>query len=254
MKELKESIVQWIRKYFAENGDGCSAVIGISGGKDSSVVAALCVEALGKDRVVGVLMPNGIQEDIDCSAKLVEHLGISTNTLQVNIKDAYDSLAGIIGGNVALFIKNGHGELSDGAKTNLPARLRMAVLYAVAQTIPDGGRVANTCNRSEDYVGYSTKFGDAVGDFAPISLLLVEEVIRLGHELGLPADLVEKVPIDGLCGLTDEENLGFTYKQLDKYIQTGICDDVAARERIIKLHDSTRHKYRPMPVFFPGID
>jgi NAD+ synthetase len=240
-KEVKDSIVEWIRQYFNDNGDGCSAVIGISGGKDSSVVAALCAEALGIDRVLGVMMPNGEQSDIDCSLALVKHLGIKS--LTVNIAEAVSALMSAISSNVELQM------LSVNACINLPARVRMTTLYAVAQTILNGGRVVNTCNLSEDYIGYSTKYGDAAGDFSPLSNLLVHEVRQIGYELGLPKELVDKVPTDGLCGSTDEDNLGFTYDVLDKYIAGGGCADENIRKRIDHLHYKNIHKLKPMPMY-----
>jgi NAD+ synthase len=198
-EKTKDAVVEWIRKFFDENGKDCNAVVGISGGKDSSVVAALCAEALGRERVIGVLMPCGEQSDIDMAKLLVSHLGIKHYI--VNIKDAVDGVAGAI-----------PFELSRQSATNLPARIRMATLYAVSQS--HNGRVANTCNLSEDWVGYSTRYGDAAGDFSPCSHLTVEEVKAIGRVLGLPDVLVDKVPIDGLSGKTDEDNLGFTYAEL----------------------------------------
>lgn len=233
--DVKTRCVAWIQEFFKNNGPDCKAVVGISGGKDSSVVAALCVEALGKDRVVGVLMPCGEQHDIDMARKLVNHLGIKS--YEVNIKDA---LEGVLKG-------LGDIELTTQARTNLPPRIRMTTLYAVSQSI--NGRVANTCNLSEDWVGYSTRYGDSVGDFSPLSRLTVTEVKQVGRLLGLPADLVDKVPIDGLCGKTDEENLGFTYAMLDTYIREGICEDVAIKEKIDTLHKRNLFKLELMPCF-----
>lgn len=233
--DVKTRCVAWIQEFFKNNGPDCKAVVGISGGKDSSVVAALCVEALGKDRVVGVLMPCGEQHDIDMARKLVNHLGIKS--YEVNIKDA---LEGVLKG-------MGDIELTTQARTNLPPRIRMTTLYAVSQSI--NGRVANTCNLSEDWVGYSTRYGDSVGDFSPLSRLTVTEVKQIGRLLGLPADLVDKVPIDGLCGKTDEENLGFTYAMLDTYIREGICEDAAIKEKIDTLHKRNLFKLELMPCF-----
>ena len=127
----------------------------------------------------------------------------------------------------------------------------MATVYAVSQSV--NGRVCNTCNLSEDWVGYSTRYGDSVGDFSPLSRLTVAEVKELGHLLGLPYDLVEKVPIDGLCGKTDEDNLGFTYAVLDRYIRTGEIDDPATKERIDRLHRINQFKLELMPVFEPNL-
>ncbi|MBR6903009.1 MAG: NAD(+) synthase [Clostridia bacterium] len=236
--KVKNDCVKWIRDFFRENGKGCNAVIGISGGKDSSVVAALCVEALGKDRVIGVLMPNGEQPDIDMAQLLVSFLGIRSFT--VNIKEAVDGL-----------IKNIPFDISEQSRVNLPPRIRMATLYAVSQS--NNGRVANTCNLSEDYVGYSTRYGDAAGDFSPCANLTVREVKAIGRVLGLPDVLVDKVPIDGLCGKTDEENLGFTYEELDKYIREGIIEDETKKEKIDRLHKANLFKLKVMPSFRPEI-
>ncbi len=233
--DVKNKCVAWIRKFFEENGPGCHAVVGISGGKDSSVAAALCVEALGKDRVIGVLMPCGIQKDIDMARKLVEHLGIQSYT--VNIESAVQGITNEIA----------ELELSVQAKTNLPPRVRMAVLYAVSQSV--NGRVVNTCNLSEDWVGYSTRYGDSVGDFSPLSRLTVTEVKAIGRILGLPDELVDKVPVDGLCGKTDEENLGFSYEMLDRYIREGICEDPVIKEKIDSMHQKNQFKLELMPCF-----
>ena len=236
--KVKDGCVQWIRDFFEENGKGCNAVVGISGGKDSSVVAALCAEALGRERVIGVLMPNGEQPDIDMAELLTDHLGITR--VVVNIGDAVDAV-----------IKNIPVGLSKQSRENLPPRIRMSVLYAVSQSY--NGRVANTCNLSEDWVGYSTRYGDSAGDFSPCSHLTVREVKALGRVLGLPEVLVEKVPIDGLCGKTDEENLGFTYAELDRYIREGVIEDQEKKEKIDRLHRLNAFKLRLMPSFDPGI-
>ncbi len=213
-------------------------MIGISGGKDSSIVAALCVEALGKDRVIGVLMPNGEQADIDMAMLLVEHLGIRHYI--VNIKDAFDGV-----------VKNIPFELSEQSRINLAPRIRMSTLYAVSQS--HNGRVANTCNLSEDWVGYSTRYGDSVGDFSPCSNLTVREMKAIGRLLGLPAILVDKVPSDGLCGKTDEDNLGFTYAELDRYIREGVIENQAKKEIIDKKHKMNAFKLQLMPAFDPKI-
>lgn len=236
--KIKNECVEWIRNFFEENGKGCNAVVGISGGKDSSVVAALCVEALGKDRVIGVLMPYGEQHDIDMAQLLVDHLGIKH--FVVNVKDAIDGLKSSI-----------PFELNTLSATNLPPRIRMATLYAVSQS--NNGRVANTCNLSEDWVGYSTRYGDSVGDFSPCSFLTVTEVKEIGRVLGLPSVLVDKVPIDGLCGKTDEENLGFKYAELDVYIRTGKIDDPDKKENIDRRHKNNLFKLQLMPSFKPEI-
>lgn len=235
--KVKNDIVKWIRDWFEVNGKGCKGVVGISGGKDSSVVAALLVEALGKENVVGVLMPNGEQFDIDVSQALVDHLGIQSYV--VNISGAYN-------GALEEFKKAGV-ELNTQAITNLPPRIRMATVYAVSQSV--NGRVANTCNLSEDWVGYSTRYGDSVGDFSPLSMLTVQEVKAIGRALNLPEMFVEKVPIDGLCGKTDEDNLGFTYAVLDRYIREGVCDDPEVKAKIDRMHRINQFKLQLMPVF-----
>lgn len=237
LKSLKLQIVEWIRTWFEQNGKDCNAIIGISGGKDSSVCAALCVEALGKDRVIGVLMPNLKQDDIDDSYQLINHLGIKSYTIPISMAVAA----------VHNQLKHEDIEVSEQTTINLPPRIRMAVLYAVSQSM--NGRVINTCNLSEDWVGYSTRYGDSVGDMSPLSRLTVHEVKLLGRELGLPENLVEKVPADGLCQKTDEDNLGFTYEVLDKYIREGVCEDEEVKKRIDYLHKKNMFKLEPMPVF-----
>ena len=234
--QVKNDIVEWIREFFEKNGKGCNAVIGISGGKDSSITAALCALALGRERVIGVLMPNGVQADIDCAKMLVEHLKIKHYT--VNVKAAIDVLVSALPNEL---------KLSEQSKTNLPPRIRMSALYAVSQSL--NGRVANTCNLSEDYVGYSTRYGDAAGDFSPLANITVTELRQLGRELGLPTELVDKVPIDGLCGKTDEDNLGFTYAVLDRYIRTGEIEDARTKARIDRLHEMNKFKMELMPFF-----
>ncbi len=239
-EKIKNQCVLWIRDFFENNGPGCNAVVGISGGKDSSVAAALCVEALGKDRVIGVLMPQGKQHDIDMAYMLVNHLGIKH--YEVNIKDAVDAIIGNFPKELPM---------SDMTRINLSPRIRMSTLYAISQSV--NGRVANTCNLSEDWVGYSTRYGDSVGDFSPMSNLTVTEVKEIGRVLGLPKELVEKVPIDGLCGKTDEENLGFTYAELDIYIRTGKIEDEKKKELIDRKHKANLFKLQLMPAFKPEL-
>lgn len=236
--ETKNACVAWIRNFFEENGKGCNAVVGISGGKDSSIVAALCAEALGRERVIGVLMPCGHQPDIDVAELLTEHLKI--RRLTVDIQAAVEALKSSLG-----------FELSEQARINLPPRLRMAALYAVAQS--NNGRVANTCNLSEDWVGYSTRYGDAAGDFSPCSKLTVDEMKQIGRALALPDILVDKTPSDGLCGKTDEDNLGFSYAELDRYIRTGQIEDSLKKDNIDRRHKSNLFKLRLMPSFDPEI-
>ena len=235
-KKVKNEIVEWIRNWFEQNGKDCMAVVGISGGKDSSVVAALCVEALGKDRVIGVLMPQGEQSDIEYSKMLVNFLDITRITCNIEgaVNEVLESFEGVV-------------SPTPQTTTNLPARIRMATLYAISQSV--NGRVANTCNLSEDWVGYATKYGDAAGDFSPLSQLTVTEVKAIGRELGLPSELVDKTPTDGLCGKTDEDNLGFTYAELDAYIRDGIEPNEEVKAKIDSKHEKNLFKLQPMPSF-----
>jgi NAD+ synthase len=236
-KKITTNIVLWIRIFFESCGGKKPAIVGISGGKDSSVTAALCVKALGKERVFGVLLPCGEQWDIAVSKELAGHLGIKHCV--INIKESLD-----------LFYKSmGEGGLPPNkeAAINTPARIRMTALYAVSACL--GGLVANTCNLSEDWVGYSTKFGDSAGDFSPLSRLTVAEVKAVGRELGLPPKFIDKLPEDGLSGLSDEERLGFSYDILDKYIREGICEDKSIKEKIDSLHQGSLHKRKSMPSF-----
>lgn len=225
-----ESLIEWIREYFVENGPNSKAVIGISGGKDSTVAAALLVRALGPDNVIGVLMPQGDQKDIKDSYRVCDILGIKYYV--VNIEDICDSLYN--GLKVANLIPTNQ------VLTNTPSRIRMSVLYAIAAII--GGRVANTCNYSEDYIGYSTKYGDLAGDFSILQNYCVREVIEIGDYLGLPYELVHKTPADGMCGLSDEENLGFTYEELDNWIIDGKVENYEKYKLFTVKHENSRHK------------
>lgn len=239
VQKTTEKLIDWIRDYFKENAsENTKAIIGLSGGKDSSVAAALCVRALGKDRVIGVMMPQGEQFDIDVAYRLAGILEIQT--YEINIGKTVNELINEIGESITV---------SEQAKINTPARIRMTTLYAVAACI--GGRVVNTCNLSEDYVGYATKFGDGAGDFSPLSDLTVTEILEIGDYLGLPFEIVHKTPIDGLCGKSDEENLGFSYETLDKYIRGEISldDQPELKEKIDRLHKYNLHKLKPMPKF-----
>lgn len=244
-EEATYQCIKWIRTYF-DIAHCDKAVVGISGGKDSSVVAALCVAALGKDRVIGVMMPQGTQLDIDYGYALINHLGIQGKTVCVKTPV-----------NEILEQMNNEGITpSQQTQINLPARIRMATLFAIAQSV--NGRVANTCNLSENWVGYSTLFGDDAGQFAPIAQFTVEEVKAIGRVLGLPEYLIEKMPSDGLCGKSDEDNLGFSYAVLDRYIRIGICEDIDTRKKIDQLHWNNLFKkdivnipcFHPAPTLF----
>lgn len=241
MKYITKECIVWIQDFFRKNGPKCNAIIGISGGKDSSVVAALCVEALGKERVIGVLMPCGFQSDIDYSKELIHFLKI--RAIEINIESTIEALTKELTRKV--------GVLSENTLINLPARVRMSTLFAISQTM--NGRVANTCNLSEDWVGYATIFGDAAGQFSPLGKLTVKDVKSMGRELKLPEKFIEKIPTDGLCGLTDEDKLGFTYQTLDQYILTGVCENEQIKNKIDILHKNNKFKMEPMPTFNPNI-
>lgn len=240
-KKVKNEIVEWIRNWFEQNGKDCMAVVGISGGKDSSVVAALCVEALGKNRVIGVLMPQGEQSDIEYSKMLVDFLDITRITCNIEgaVNEVLESFEGVV-------------SPTPQTTTNLPARIRMATLYAISQSV--NGRVANTCNLSETLLSWETRWGDAVGDFAPISDLTVKEVKAIGYELGLPNELIEKIPSDGLCGSTDEDALGFKYSVMDRYIRTGEIDDKDIKKKIDNRVEKYRFKRMPIPYYKTGME
>lgn len=236
-RKAADATVSWVRDWFNKNGKGCNCIIGISGGKDSSVASAVCVKALGKERVIGVMMPNKDQADIDMAELLIDHLGIKS--YMINIGTTFDALV--------KEIRDKTGEISNDSIINLPPRLRMSTLYAIAQS--HNGRVANTCNLSEDWVGYSTRYGDSVGDFSPLSSFTTAEIRAIGRYLGLPDVLINKVPSDGLSGKTDEDKLGFTYEVLDQYIRTGEIEDIKTKERIDILHERNLFKLRYMDHF-----
>lgn len=242
-KKIKDEIIQWIRDYFDKNGKNSKAIVGISGGKDSSIVAALCVEALGKDNVFGVLMPQGYQHDINISYEVVGWLEI--NYIVIDIKNTVNELYNSLYDGFGKI--NNHDTLNNIVKNNTPARIRMTTLYAISGQI--GGRVANTSNLSEDWIGWATKFGDAAGDFSPLSKLTVTEVLAIGKELGLLDKFINKIPEDGLTGKSDEENFGFTYAILDRYIRDNICEDETIKQKIDRLHQYNLHKVNSMPSY-----
>ena len=241
MLQTTKDLIGWIRDYYSGNDQG-KAVIGLSGGKDSTVAAGLLTQALGVDRVIFVLMPNGQQSDISDSYQVLDFLKVpESNRRCINIGPMYTAAIEALG------YKAGD-PISSVVTTNLPSRLRMSILYAVAAEYP-GSRVVNTCNRSEDYVGYSTKFGDAAGDFSPLSDLTVREVLEIGDDIGMPKNLVHKAPSDGMSNSTDEDKLGFTYKELDDFLLgTGTpCEETM--KKIEHLHRINLHKLLPMPKF-----
>ncbi len=245
-RQIADEMISWLRGWFSENGPQSPAVIGISGGKDSTVVAALCARALGPDRVIGVLMPNQTQSDLDVAKKVVTTLGI--HGLLVNIGDSYQDVLKSVD-NADYLTPTSVITLSAQSKVNLGPRIRMATLYAISQSV--NGRVSCNGNRSERFTGYFTIHGDGAGDFAPLANLTVTEVKLIGKALGVPDDLIEKKPSDGLTGKTDEDNYGFTYEMLDTYILTGKCEDENARSAMEKRHQSTSFKLREMPQFYP---
>ena len=233
-------LLEWMH----ERMDAChgkTAVIGISGGKDSSTVAALAVAAYGRENVFGVLMPDGVQPDIDYSQALVEHLDIPHATINI-----HDAVQGV------LKELEGAGITPSRQTTvNLPSRIRMSTLYAVAQSLP-GGTVINTSNLSEDWVGYCTIYGDSAGAFSPLGMYTTEEVIALGRVLGLPEKFLIKPPSDGLTGLTDEDNLGFTYHAVNEYIRRGVADP-EIKAQIDAKHRVSRFKFETIPVYHNGL-
>lgn len=239
-KEQLPGLIEWMRKMM-KNCGGKTAVVGISGGKDSSVIAALCVEAYGRENVLGVLMPNGIQPDIDYSNGIVDFLGIKHYTFNI-----HGGVSGVLDEMERLGM-----EPSSQTKINLPSRMRMATLYAIAQTV-DCGIVINTSNISEDWVGYCTIYGDSAGAFSPIGMYTTEEVIALGAELGLPERFLIKPPSDGLTGLTDEDSLGFTYHAVNEYIRKGIVDP-EIKKQIDHKHRTSRFKFETIPVYHNGL-
>ena len=241
LKTLTDRLINWTRESM-ENSGGKKAVIGISGGKDSSVVAAICVKALGNENVIGVLMPDGIQGDISFAEELCKDLNIKSTTVNIeNISSAFVSaLEGVE--------KDIVEEVSRQTKLNFPPRIRMTVLYAVSQSIDDS-RVINTSNISEDWIGYATVYGDTAGAFSPLGMLTSDEVMQVGKYLGLDDKFTFKVPSDGLTGETDEDIFGFSYDVLNKYIREGICDDLETKEKIDKMHKYSRHKFLPIPMF-----
>ena len=244
----KNHLIGWIRSYFSETNQA-KAIIGISGGKDSAVCAALCKEALGRERVLGCLMPDGLQPDINFSYDFVRHLDIPH--IEINIGNSVSALFDALNHAVntqtpPMFIERDLLNAPQ-VRINTPPRVRMTVLYALAAAY--GGRVCHTGNKSEGYVGYTTKYGDSAGDFAPLMELTATEVIEIGKIMEIPEVFISRPPTDGLTGKTDEENLGFTYKILDKYIRTGVCEDAGLKAKIDLLHKTNLHKTSPISRF-----
>lgn len=231
----KKILTQRINTFFKDKPTNSIAVVGISGGKDSTITAKLLVDTLGVDRVLGVLMPNGKGKQDSDAYKVVEYLGIKWK--EIDISPMYNE-----------FVKSFDG-CTEPMLQNLAPRLRMTTLYAVAQNSKVPAFVANTCNMSETFVGYATKWGDNVGDFEVLGDMLVTDILKLGDYLGIPYELVHKTPSDGLCGKSDEENLGVTYEAIDNYIN-GKMELLTEeeKERIKHLHEANKHKKFSMEI------
>lgn len=228
------NLIDWIQDYFSECGPEAKAIIGMSGGKDSTIAAMLLVKALGKERVIGAIMPNGAMKDINDAWTICEALGITYYTL--NIGSVYNTYLDIF-----------PFDLSEEGKINLAPRIRMATLYGLAAAIPGHCRVVNTSNASESYIGYCTKYGDLAGDFALLKNLYVREIYQIGTKLQLefpnvPLHLITKTPDDGLSGMSDEEKLGFSYEELDAYILDNSIPEFSVRANIDKRHKINLHK------------
>ena len=229
-------IENFIKDYFVQNGTSTTkAVIGISGGKDSTVAAALLVRALGPSRVVGVLMPQGKQKDIEDARQVCKILGIPS--YEINIESACDALYAAIDESYAYdhCVKN-----NTMITTNTPARIRMTTLYTIAAAV--GGRVCNTGNASEAFIGYTTKYGDLAGDFALLKNLTVREVYAIGDYLELPMFLVHKHPADGMSGKTDEDNTGIPYDAIDDYLLNDVYPEQMIYEKMMAAHKRNLHK------------
>lgn len=214
VEEVTNHLILWIRNWFEKNGKGCKAVLGMSGGKDSTITAALLARALGSNNVVGVMMPD-LGQGLNDADEICKYLGINCIYASIdNITGAfYDS--DITKDNGIWSLNN----FSKQAEQNIPPRVRMTMLYAISQTL--NGRVINTCNLSENTIGYETIFGDAAGDMSPLGNLTVTEILKIGDYIGIPYKWVHKTPDDGLPNSKpDEEKFGFTYAELDDYIRT----------------------------------
>ena len=241
-RDYRKDLVDQIKTYFSDQPKGTKAIIGMSGGKDSTVCAALLVEALGAENVIGVLIPNKFMTVLDSSiaTEVCESLGMKYYTF--NIGSACE----------ALYSQFGEEEANNNSviTTNTPARLRMTVLYMFAAA--NNGRVINTSNASETYIGYSTKYGDSAGDFAVLKKYSATEVYAIGETYVddeiLAFSHIHTIPSDGMSGKSDEEKLGFTYKELDDYLLNGIVPNDVEHFRLIKAwHEGTAHKRRQMP-------
>ena len=244
-KVERENIVKWIQGWFDKNGKGCNAIIGLSGGKDSTIAAALCAEALGPERVIGVAMPDNNQ-GVNEADKIAEYLGIKFMIAPIG------GFTSEFNGSMWHHFGDEDFKWSEQSIQNIPPRVRMTMLYAISQTF--NGRVVGTCNLSENYIGYMTRWGDQASDFEPLGELTVTEVRAIGHELGIPAKWVDKIPDDGLPNSSpDEEKFGFSYEVLDKYIRFGECDDAEIKAKIDARHFKNLFKLNPQPMYIPDL-
>ena len=241
LQSITSELIDWIRKMMQATG-GSRAVLGISGGKDSSVAAALCKEAVGGENVLGVLMPNGIQADIGYAYEIVKYLRIP------NIQVPITSIVELFHQTISTVDTSVIPNLSTQTILNLPPRVRMTLLYGLAQSM-DSCRIINTSNLSEDWIGYATVYGDTAGAFSPLGALTTDEVVQIGRYLEIPEKFIIKPPADGLTGKTDEAYLGFTYDVLNRYIREGEIEDTATKEHIDVMHQRSRFKFEPIPVF-----
>lgn len=235
-----ENAINWIKDYVEKTG-AKGVVVGNSGGKDSATVIAMATKALGKEKVLTIAMPcNSIQADLE-DAKLVSKT-FDVKLLEVDLTDSYNHLEN----SVNKTISNIGIELNSEAKVNIKPRMRMLTLYGIAQSL--GYLVIGTGNLCERMVGYTTKWGDSASDFNPIANFTVEEVLAIGEYLGVPDKIIHKAPADGLGGLTDEEKMGVTYKQIAEYIETGKTD-INSMEIIERKNKNSKHKRQPVPFY-----
>lgn len=245
VEKCYEEIIKWTREWFEKNGNDKKAIIGMSGGKDSTITAALLVKSLGKERVIGVMMPD-INQGLNDADKICEWLGIKCMKVDLaEITTAFNPY--ILTGDVDL-------QWSKQTLQNIPPRIRMTMLYAIAQTY--NGFVSNNCNLCEDYIGYSTKWGDAAGDFSLLAKLTVDEIKQLGDYMGIPKEWVHKTPDDGLpFSSPDEEKFGFSYHILSDYIRGIAQPEQEIRDKILKMHQVNLHKLEiahAIPTYKPG--
>lgn len=240
IKKEVEEITKWIKNY-VEKSKTEGVVIGNSGGKDCAVVIALAQKALGKEKVLTVAMPcNSIKKDLEDAKLLADTFGVQL--LELDLTNTYQTLEK----EIDKIIKPKEEWRQREAKVNAKPRLRMTTLYYIAQNL--NYLVIGTGNKCEAVVGYTTKWGDSAHDFNPIGEFTVDEVLQIGKFLGVPDKIINKAPNDGLGGLTDEEELGVTYKQIAEYIETGKTEEKAL-QIIIKKEQVSLHKRKPIPVY-----